>query len=349
MAVLGMAGWPCVPGHELAGVAAAVGSAVTKVRVGDRVGVGCMVDSCFNCAACRRGEEQMCTGQTATYGAVPKHGRAATVPAGSRTLGGYSDRVVTHEHFVVKIPENYPLEFAGPVMCAGVTLFDPLRRYGAGAGSRVAVVGLGGLGVMGVKIAKAMGATVTVVSRTLRKKALADACRADAMVDSTDAAAMAAARGAFDLVLNTIPSEHDYTVYTALCARAGCKHIILGLNSALAASFAAGPIVCGSNRVRGSGIGSIEATQAVIDLCAAHDIRPVIQTIPVEKINSVYETLSKNNDEGVRYVIDIATLNEGAFARCKDVAAPKLEPSPPLSFGAILGTLAGMIFLGRAW
>ncbi len=340
-------GWPCVPGHELAGVAVAVGALVTRFKVGDQIGVGCMVDSCGKCAACRRGEEQMCASQTGTYATLPKHGKAAVWPPRSRTLGGYSDKMVIHEDFAIKIPANFPLAFAGPVMCAGVTLFDPLRRYGAAAGGkRVAVVGLGGLGVMGCKIARAMGCEVTAVSRARGKAALAAACGAGAFLLSSDAAAMAAAAGSFDLVLNTVPIEHDYTVYSALTARAGGRHVILGLNSALIAGMVVGGLVCGA-RVVGSGIGGIEATQAAIDFCARHDIKPEIKVIPVEGINAAFTALDSANDAGVRHVIDISTLDAGAAARCEGVPPPTLAAGGALSMSKVVGAIAAMLFLGR--
>lgn len=205
-----------MPGHELAGVCVAVGAAVAKFKPGDGVGVGCMVDACLSCASCTRGEEQKCArGNVATYNGRDKHGRAASYPAGGATLGGYTTRMVVHERFGIKLPEGYPLEYAGPVMCAGVTLYDPLRRYGAGPGARVAIIGLGGLGQMGVCIAKAMGCHVTAVSRAEAKRQLAQACGADAYVPSADAAAMKAAHGSCDLVLNTIPADHGAGVAAA--------------------------------------------------------------------------------------------------------------------------------------
>jgi len=344
---IGSYSYPCVPGHELAGVVEAVGAKVTKFKVGDAIGVGCMVDSCMSCAACKRGDEQLCSRQTGTYNAVPKNGRADTVPAGSATLGGYTTKHVVHEAFGVRIPAGYPLECAGPVMCAGVTLYSPLVRYGARAGTKVAIVGLGGLGVMGVKIAAALGCDVAAVSRSGAKRALAAAAGATRFVDSSSALDLQGARGAFDLVLNTIPGEHDYTVYTALAAPSG-KHVVLGLNSVLAASFVTGAIACGT-RVKGSGIGSIAETQAVVDLCAKAGIRPELKVIPVEGVNAAYEALDRANDAGVRYVIDLGTLDAGAGARCAAAPPPALGPAKPLSVGAILSTLGGMVFLGHAW
>jgi len=343
--------YPCVPGHELAGVVAAVGADVTRVRVGDHVGVGCMVDSCLSCAACLRGEEQMCSKQTATYnGKDNGSGRAATGRAAgtpAHTLGGYTDKHVCHERFIVKIPTDYPLEFAGPVMCAGVTLFDPLRRYGAiKGGMRVGVVGIGGLGQMGIKLAKAMNCHVVAITRSPAKAAFAKACGADEVVVSTSAEDMARGKRAraLDLVLNTIPSEHDYAPYSALLTPAG-KQVMLGLNTGLIAGMAVNSIVCGRSRVVGSGIGGIEATQAVIDMCAKHNIRPDIKVVPVEEINRVYEQLDRANESGVRFVLDIAgSLNEGAAERCKAAAAPVFgPPSPPLSISMIVGGICSLL------
>ena len=339
--------FPCVPGHELAGVVAAVGDDVTKVNVGDHVGVGCMVDSCLNCAACLRGEEQMCAKQVSTYNGKDFSGRAASGPgAPAHTLGGYTTKMVVHERFAVVIPKSYPLELAGPVMCAGVTLFDPLRRHGAGPGTRVGVVGVGGLGQFGVALAKALGCTVTAITRSPAKAAFARSLGADTVVVSTDAADMARARAAraLDLVLNTIPTEHDYHAYTALLA-AGGKQVMLGLNTGLVAGMAVGAITCGRSRVIGSGIGGIEATQAVIDLCAKNNIRPFVKVVPVEEVNRVFEELDRANESGVRFVLDIAgSLNEAAVARCEAAAPPKFgPPAPPLSLGAITGAICGLL------
>ena len=338
--------FPCVPGHELAGVVAAVGADVTRVRVGDHVGVGCMVDSCLTCAACKRGEEQMCSKQVATYNGKDRSGRAAPGPgAPAHTLGGYTDKFVVHERFAVIVPKSYPLECAGPVMCAGVTLFDPLRRYGATKGTRVGIVGIGGLGQMGIRIAKAMGCEVTAITRAPAKAAFAKTCGADEVLVSTNAEDMARARRArsLDLVLNTIPSEHDYAPFTALLAPGG-KQVMLGLNTGLVAGMAVNAIVCGRSRVVGSGIGGIEATQAVIDLCAAHDIKPFIKVIPVEGINRVYEELDRANESGARFVIDIGTLNDDAVKRCANSAPPAFgPPSPPLSLTSIVGGICGLL------
>ena len=219
LSALGLTNYPCVPGHELAGVCVEVGSKVTKVKVGDLVGVGCMVDSCRECGNCKAGLEQKCIKQVGTYNA-PSTPRAESFPPKTRTLGGYTDIMVVQQDFVVIIPPSYPLECAGPVMCAGVTLYDPLMVHGAGPGTRVAIVGLGGLGIMGVKIAKALGCTVLAVSSSAAKEGLARQVGADGFV-TAGAIAGSAHAGSIDLVLNTVPVEHDYTVYSRLLSSRG--------------------------------------------------------------------------------------------------------------------------------
>ena len=336
--------YPCVPGHELCGVVTAVGSAVTKFAVGDNVGVGCMVDSCLSCAACRRGEEQFCMKQVPTYGGKDRSGRAAS-PLGW-TLGGYSKRTVVHERFVIRIPAGYPLAAAGPIFCAGVTLFDPLRRHGAQAGSRVGIVGLGGLGQMGARLASAMGCIVTVITRApASKRALAEACGAAAVLDSSDAAALRAAAGTLDLVLDTVPVAHDWAPFKALLAPGGRrKLVLLGLHADLAAGIAADIVLCGASRVTGSGIGGIEATQAAIDFCAAKNIVLSTKLIPVEGINGAFEALARGNDSGERFVIDLRTLDSGAEERCRGVAPPSLGPPPPkVTVGGIVASLASIL------
>lgn len=251
LGALGMKAYPCVPGHELAGVAVKVGPKVTKVKVGDQVGVGCMVDSCLKCDACKKGEEQKCTKQVGTYCGKNQNGRAAYPAKGPQhTLGGYTNLHVVHEHFAVIVPPSYPLECAGPVMCAGVTLFDPLRRYGATKGTHVGIVGVGGLGQMGIKIAKAMGCEVTAITRSPAKGSFAtEKCGADRVIVSTDAAQMKAAVGTMDLVLNTIPVEHDFYAYKPLLTRTG-KLVMLGLNSGLAAGLVVDGLSGGTSRIK---------------------------------------------------------------------------------------------------
>jgi alcohol dehydrogenase (NADP+) len=306
-----------------------------------------MVDSCLSCAACLRGEEQKCSKQVSTYnGKDNGSGRAAVFPPGSATLGGYTTVHVVHQRFAILVPPSYPLQCAGPVMCAGVTMYDPLKRYGAKAGSKVGIVGMGGLGQMGVRLAKAMGCEVTAISRGMAKKDLATKCGADHYVASSDAKAMEQAAGSLDLILNTISNDHDYHSYTKLTNAHG-RHIILGLNSALGAALVVDMLVCGSSRVKMSGIGGIQATQEVVDLCAKHDIRPDIKIIGVHEINGVYEDLEKGNDSGLRHVIDLATLNDEAFTKCTAPPPDLSTTSSGMTGWGIMSTALTMLFTGR--
>jgi uncharacterized zinc-type alcohol dehydrogenase-like protein len=316
--------YPFVPGHELAGVVAEVGHRVTTFSVGDHCGVGCMVDSCMECDRCLVGEEQLCKQQVQTYGAYDVSSRAAQVPAGRQTLGGYTSVMVVHERFAIRIPKSYPLELAGPVMCAGTTVYDPLQKYGAGAGTRVAVIGLGGLGVFGVKMAKALGCVVTVVSRSMSKQPMAKELGADGYVASSDARQMAAARGSFDLILNFVPSQHDYVPYVRLLDRGG-KLVFLGVHAAWAACMWRGGEVSGP--CRGSFIGGLRTTQEAIDLCDRERIFPQVTVRPVSALNEIYEALDASNEAATRFVLDLrASLTEEAFTACT-APPPKLKPA----------------------
>ena len=347
----GAKNFPHVPGHELAGVVVQVGSKVTKFAVGDHVGVGCIVDSCLNCDECKKGEEQKCKNKsTSTYQGKDLHGRAAVWPpeftnasgktVKGYTLGGYTTKMVITEQFAIKIPKSYPLECAGPVMCAGVTLYDPLKVYGCKAGSKVGIVGLGGLGQMGVRIAKAMGATVTVISRASSKEAFAKKCGADLFVVSADAEQMAKQVGTLDMVLNTIPSYHDYLVYQPLLTSNGIQ-ILLGLHAGFVGAMLTDNIVGGKSRLKMSGIGGIRATQEVIDLCDKNKIYPEISIEPVTALNNIYTALDKANDTGVRYVLDISTLKEGV--KC-DAEPPQLGPNQShFTLGAVIKELCYLL------
>lgn len=250
------------------------------------------------------------------------------------------------ERFVFRVPKTYPLECVGPVMCAGVTLYDPLRRYGAGPGVTVGVVGVGGLGVIGIKLARALGADVVAVTRGAAKDGIARRAGAQRVVHSTDAASMAAEAGCVDLLLNCVPVEHDYWAYAPLLRRGSGKHVLLGMHGgfvaavALGASDAAGAS-CRRSRgsIRYSMNGGVPATQEVIDLCAAHDIRPEIAVVPVERLGYVLEQLDASNESGVRYVLDIAgSLRadaEGAASRCAAAPPPRLGKAAPIRAGAI--------------
>ena len=353
--------YPCVPGHELAGVCVAVGKSVTKVAVGQRVGVGCVVDSCLSCKNCKKGEEQMCSrkmGCTGTYNDKDKHGRAGTPQ--KYTLGGYTNLFVIHEHFAILIPESFPLEYAGPVMCAGITLYDPLKKHGATAGTRVGIVGVGGLGQMGLRLAKVLGCEVTAISRTTAKRRLSAACLGlDAAAAAAGEAAgeagtatapwflmssspkeLAARAGSLDLILNTVPSYHNYDVYTKLLAPGG-KQVLLGLHKGIGAAMIVSALTRGRSKVKASGIGGIRATQEVMDLCAEHDIKPEIKVVPVRELNEVYERLDAGNATGIRYVLDLEntlTSQPEVAEACRDTSPPALaKPKHAFSICGILG------------
>lgn len=336
--------YPCTPGHELAGICTAVGEKVTKFKVGDHVGVGCMVDSCLNCSSCNAGDEQKCKKQVQTYQGVNQNGRAATYPAGEKTIGGYSTKMVVTEHFGIKIPQEYPLECAGPVMCAGITMYDPLKKLGCGPGSRVGIIGLGGLGIMGVKIAVSMGATVTAIGRAPNKEHLAKKAGADKYVASTDPAQMKDAEGYLDIILNTIPVGHDWTVYEKLLTNKG-KQVLLGLHASLIGAMLASGVTCGRSQVMASGIGGINNTQEVIDLCAKNGIKPDVELKAVEDLTAIYEALDAGNDQGKRFVLDI----QGSLKETASVPqAPKLSPSQSnIRLSAIFSEFLYMV--GRAW
>jgi len=342
--------YPCVPGHELAGVCIQVGSKVSKVKVGDHVGVGCMLDSCKNCSNCKKGEEQKCSKQVGTYNGKDYHGRATSHPPGRSTLGGYTSKFVVHEDFAILIPKDYPLEAAGPVMCAGITMYDPMRCYGVKEGHNVGIIGLGGLGQMGIRVAKALGAKVTAISRSSGKEAFAKECGADDFIVSSSAEDMKKHEGALDLILNTIPVYHDYCQYNMLSKKKGGKHVLLGLHAGLAGAMLANSMTFGGSRLMHSGIGGIPATQEVMDLCAKHKIMLKTEIVPCKDINKVYEALDSNNDGGVRYVLDIEkTLNEKTEEECT-LPPPNLhapDSSGLLSPGGALKEAMWILFTGK--
>lgn len=294
--------FPMVPGHEIVGHVSAVGSAVTTFKPGDAVGVGCFVDSCRECASCAHGEEQYCTkGMTATYNAFERGTRTPT-------YGGYSTRIVVDHNYVLRIPEAIPLDRAAPLLCAGITTYSPLRHFGVKAGDKVAVVGLGGLGHMGVKIARAMGAHVTVLSTSPGKRANALALGADAFVVTTEKGSLGNLRGAFDFILDTVSAAHDYNALLDLLRRDGTM-ILVGIPDA-PVPLAAGALVMGRRRLVGSLIGGIRETQEMLDFCAEHGVASDIELIPIERINEAYERTVKG-DVRYRFVIDCASLASG--------------------------------------
>jgi uncharacterized zinc-type alcohol dehydrogenase-like protein len=290
--------YPLVPGHEIVGTVQQVGSAVTSFKPGDTVGVGCMVNACLTCAACKRGEEQYCeNGFVGTYGADDRDG--------TRTQGGYSTVVTVDENFVLRIPEGMPLDRTAPLLCAGITTYSPLRTWGAGPGKKVAVIGLGGLGHMAVKLAAAMGADVTVISTSDRKKADAMAMGAKDFLISKDEAAMTAARGRFDLIINTVSATHDVNRHLGLLDTDGTM-VLLGLTTE-PMPVSAIPLILGRRRLAGSVIGGIAETQEMLDFCAQHGITSDIELIPADRINEAYARVEKS-DVRYRFVIDTATM-----------------------------------------
>jgi uncharacterized zinc-type alcohol dehydrogenase-like protein len=298
---LGNTRYPIVPGHEMAGVVTAVGADVTRFKAGDRVGVGCMVDSCRTCSSCLEGEEQFCVpGFTQTYGWPDPKG----AEVGQKiTQGGYSDRITVDQNYVLRIPDALPLDVAAPLLCAGITTYSPLKHWKIGPGSKVAVVGLGGLGHMAVKQAAAMGAEVTVLSTSDRKKADAERMGARHFLINSDKDAMAAAAEKFDLIINTVSATHEIASHVQLLARDGTM-VMLGLTTEGLPVYAMG-LLWRRRSVAGSLIGGIRETQEMLDFCAEHGIASDIEVIAPNQINEAYERLEKS-DVRYRFVIDMA-------------------------------------------
>ncbi|MBJ7484260.1 MAG: NAD(P)-dependent alcohol dehydrogenase [Brevundimonas sp.] len=304
---LGNTVYPIVPGHEIAGLVTAVGANVTKFKVGDRVGVGCMVDSCRTCASCVEGEEQYCIpGFTGTYGNPDKHSAESGQPI---TQGGYSDKIVVDQAFVLNIPDSIALDVAAPLLCAGITTYSPLKHWNIKPGSKVAVVGLGGLGHMAVKQAAAMGAEVTVLSTSDRKRADAERMGAKHFLINSDKAAMKAAAEKFDLIINTVSATHEIAGHLQLLARDGTM-VMLGLTTEAMPVFAM-PLLWRRRSVAGSLIGGIRETQEMLDFCAEHGIASDIELIAPDQINEAYARLEKS-DVRYRFVIDIEKLDQAA-------------------------------------
>ncbi|WP_370314470.1 NAD(P)-dependent alcohol dehydrogenase [Thalassolituus sp.] len=292
--------YPLVPGHEIVGRVIEVGTAVTRFSEGDRVGVGCMVDSCQECDQCHNHEEQYCRhGMTPTYGAPDRI-------SGEITQGGYSKHIVVREEFVLRIPDALDMSRAAPILCAGITTFSPLRTWNVGKGSRVGVIGLGGLGHMAVKLAVAMGADVTVLSRSERKADEAKELGAGGILVSSDKAAMAGATATFDLIIDTVPVEHDVTPYAPLLDIDGTL-VIVGQVGPMK-GFMTVPMIFGRRRVAGSLIGGIKETQEVLDFCAEHDIHPVCEVIRPDEVNRAFAVMSQG-DIAHRFVMDMSSLS----------------------------------------
>jgi uncharacterized zinc-type alcohol dehydrogenase-like protein len=295
-------GWsyyPIVPGHEIVGRVIQVGPEVTRHKVGDHVAVGCMVDSCLECDQCHKGEEQLCRdGNTGTY-------IGADRITGENTQGGYSKHLVVRQEFCLRVPKALDLARTAPLLCAGITTYSPLRTWNVGPGSRVGVIGLGGLGHMAVKLAAGLGADVTVLSRTPEKEADARALGADRLLVSSDADAMAEAANSFDLIVDTVPVKHNLDPYLPLLDVDGTL-VIVGQVGPMEETNSV-PLLLGRRRVAGSPIGGIRETQELLDFCAKKNILPDCEMIRMEQINDAYERMERS-DVRYRFVIDMASL-----------------------------------------
>ena len=290
--------FPMVPGHEIVGMVTSVGTKVSRFKVGDKVGVGCMVDSCRECPECLDGLEQYCPAPIFTYNGFEKGTQI-------QTQGGYSKNIVVDENFVLHIPANLPLDKTAPLLCAGITTYSPLRHWNAGPGKKVAVIGLGGLGHMAVKIAHAMKAEVTVLSRSLNKITDAKRLGANHVYATSDEATFGKLAKNFDLIINTVSVELDWNKYLGLLKRDGTL-VLLGV-PANAPPVHAASLIFGRRSLAGSLIGGIKETQAMLDFCGQHNIVSDIELIPIAKINDAYERILKS-DVKYRFVIDMASL-----------------------------------------
>jgi alcohol dehydrogenase (NADP+) len=294
----GQPNYPVVPGHEIAGVVTAVGSEVTKHKVGDHVGVGCMVNSCGICSSCKAGLEQYCTnGATFTYNSIDKDG--------TPTQGGYSQAVVVNENFVVHVPDSLPLDAAAPLLCAGITLFSPLRHWKAGPGTRLAIVGLGGLGHVGVKLGAALGAEVTVLSQSLKK--MEDGLRLGAShyYATGDRDTFKKLRNNFDLIVNTVSANLSLGDYLNLLDVEG-TFVELGMPER-PMEVPAFPLALARRSLSGSAIGGIAETQEMLNFCAEHNVTPEIEVIAADYVNEAYER-ALASDVRYRFVIDTSTI-----------------------------------------
>jgi len=291
--------YPCVPGHEIVGRVAEVGSAVTKFKAGDLVGVGCLVDSDRTCPECESGLEQFCPNMVLTYGSPDSHGTAPV------TYGGYSESVVVDERFVLRVPESLDPAAAAPLLCAGITTYSPLRHWKAGPGKKVGIVGLGGLGHMGVKFAHAFGAHTVVFTTSPNKREDALRLGADEVVVSNDADEMAKHAGSFDFILDCVAAPHDINAYIALLKRDGNLTMVGAPDKPL--PVAVFGLIFGRKSFSGSPIGGLPETQEMLDFCGEHNITADVEVIPVQQVNEAYERMSKS-DVKYRFSIDMSSL-----------------------------------------
>lgn len=290
--------YPVVPGHEIVGKVVATGSAVTKFAAGDLVGVGCLVDSDHTCPNCRADREQACPGAVFTYNSPDRH-------LGGVTYGGYSESIVVDERFVLRVPKNLDLAGVAPLLCAGITTYSPLRHWGVTAGKKVGVVGLGGLGHMGVKLARAFGAHVVVFTTSPGKQADALRLGAHEVVVSSDAGEMAKHAGSFDFILDTVSADHDINAYINLLGLDGNLTMVGAPEKPLPVSVFG--LLFGRRSLSGSLIGGIAETQEMLDFCGEHGITADVEVIPIQKINEAYERLLRS-DVKYRFAIDMASL-----------------------------------------
>jgi alcohol dehydrogenase (NADP+) len=290
--------YPCVPGHEIVGRVIKIGSAVRAFKPGDLAGVGCLVDSDHTCPNCRDGLEQLCPNQTLTFNSPDKH-------LGGVTYGGYSESIVVDEHFVLRIPANLNLAGVAPLLCAGITTYSPMRRWGDLKGKKVGVVGLGGLGHMGVKFARAFGARVVVFTTSPGKKEDALRLGADEIIVSRNADEMKKHIGSFDFILDTVSADHDINSYINLLGRDGNITLVGAPEKPLAVSPFA--LLFGRRSLSGSIIGGIVETQEMLDFCGKNNITADVEVIPIQKVNEAYERLVKS-DVKYRFSIDMASL-----------------------------------------
>jgi len=288
-----------VPGHEIVGKVIAIGRDVTKFKIGDHVAVGTFIDSCMACDQCQKGEEHMCREiLTETYNGQDR-------VTGENTYGGYAKHIVVKEHFVLSIPDRLDISRAAPLLCAGITTYSPLRTWNVGPGTRVGIIGLGGLGHMAVKLAVGLGADVTVLSRSKNKEADALQLGAHHLLDTSDEAAMQQALNGFDVILDTVPVKHDINPYIPLLDIDG-TFVVVGQLGLLEEPFTV-PMIMGRRRIAGSMIGGIAETQEMLNFCARQNILPDCEMIRMDQINEAFERLERS-DVRYRFVIDMSTL-----------------------------------------
>jgi uncharacterized zinc-type alcohol dehydrogenase-like protein len=296
----GGANYPVVPGHEVVGKVTSVGADVLDLKVGQRVAVGCFVDSCRTCSSCKLDLEQYClNGFTATYG-------SPTEDEGGFTYGGYSESIVVDRHFVLTVPENLDPAGAAPLLCAGITTYSPLKHWNVGPGMTVGIIGLGGLGHMGVKFAHAMGAHTVMITTSEKKGADAKALGADEVLLSTDEEAMASMAGKFDFLLNTIPVQHNTNIYMSLLTIDGTMCVVGSVGPT--GELDTAPLIFGRRKLAGSLVGGIKETQDMLDFCGQHNITSDIELINMQSINEAYERMLKS-DVKYRFVIDMKSLS----------------------------------------